>query len=89
MSTDEAKTTTANSKTEIPPPATAGPPATWPHSGRPSTNPARVSGKRNQTVPYNSAFAMTAGTKDAEMRSARVWMSGWRDCASLTVRTIP
>jgi len=31
---------------------------------------------------------MTAGTKYAEMRSARFWMSGWRDWASLTVWTI-
>jgi len=71
----------ANSKTETPPAAT-GPPATSPHSGITSTKSARVAGRRYQTTPQRTAFAMTAGTKYAEMRSARFWMSGWRDWAS-------
>jgi len=60
-----------------------------PTGGSAPTTPEASRGRRNQTSPQKIALRMTAGTKYAEMRSARFWISGCRDCASLTVWTIP
>jgi len=82
INTDDAKTMSANSKTG----PSCGDGATCDES--PQQDYLDEVRKSREEVPddaQRTAFAMTAGTKYAEMRSARFWMSGWRDWASLTV----
>jgi len=84
INTDDAKTMSANSKTETPPAAT-GPPATSPHSGITSTKSARVAGRRYQTTPQQDRVRddrWDEVRRDAVGEILDVWLAGlgFLDC---------